>query len=67
MATPEAAGTCAALAALRSGPGVHQHAIEFIHELAALGRRRRLPEWLVGRDPSAVIEEALERERARSP
>src|SRR5918911_2223268 len=47
MATPEAAGTCA--------------------ELAALGqRRRRLPTWLVGRDPAAAIEEALEREAVLS-
>jgi hypothetical protein len=52
MATPEAAGTCAAVAALRAGPGAHADALEFVRELAALGRRRRLPEWLVGREPS---------------
>jgi len=64
MATPEAAGTCAAVAALRAGPGAHADALEFVRELAALGRRRRLPEWLVGRDPAVVIEAALEREGA---
>ncbi|HEY7076138.1 MAG TPA: hypothetical protein VH418_12235 [Solirubrobacteraceae bacterium] len=63
MATPEAAGTCAGVAALRAG--AHGEALAFARELAALGRRRRrLPEWLLGRDPAVVIEEALEREGA---
>jgi hypothetical protein len=67
MATPEAAGTCAALAALRAGPEAHAHALAFARELAALARRRRrLPTWLVGRDPAVAIEEALEREAVLS-
>jgi hypothetical protein len=68
MATPEAAGTCAALAALRAGPEAHAQALAFARELAALGprRRRRLPTWLLGRDPAVAIEEALEREAVLS-
>src|SRR5918911_589891 len=54
IATPEAAGTCGALAALRAGPSSHAEALAFVRELASMGRRRRrrLPEWLVGCDPA---------------
>jgi hypothetical protein len=59
MATPEAAGTCAALAALRSD--AHAAALDFVRELAALeGRGRwRGRRWQVGPDPARAIEAAL--------
>lgn len=64
MATAEASGTWAAIAALRSGPSreVHERALEFARELAAMrpGRRRSWPSWLVGRDPAEVIADATE-------
>jgi hypothetical protein len=65
MATAEASGTWAALAALRAGPSpdVHARALEFVRELAALRPRRRAsrwPAWLVGRDPAGVIAEAFQ-------
>jgi hypothetical protein len=62
MTTPEAAGSWAALAALRSGPSAEAHAaaLAFVHELAELEdggfwrrRGRRLP------DPARAIEAAL--------
>jgi hypothetical protein len=62
MATPEAAGSCAALAALRTGPSdsAHAAALAFVRELAELElggrwRRRRLPMP----DPARAIEAAL--------
>jgi hypothetical protein len=63
MATPEAAGSCGALAALRSGPSPEAHAatLAFVRELAELAdadrwwRRRRLP-WP---DPARAFEAAL--------
>jgi hypothetical protein len=63
MATAEAAGTWAALAALRTGPSAEAHAavLGFVHELADMReqdrwwRRRRLP----GPDPARAIEAAL--------
>jgi hypothetical protein len=65
MATPEASGAWAALAALRTGPTleVHARALAFARELAALRpprRHRPWPAWLVGRDPAQVIANALE-------
>jgi hypothetical protein len=64
MATPEASGTWAAHAALRTGPTAEMHAraLAFARELALLRERRRrhLPAWLVGRDPAEVIAEATE-------
>jgi hypothetical protein len=64
MATPEASGTWAAHAALRTGPTaeVHERALALARELAALQprRRRRWPSWLIGRDPAEVIAEATE-------
>jgi hypothetical protein len=67
MATAEASGTWAAIAALRTGPTaeVHAGALEFVRELAAIKprrrRRRSWPAWLVGRDPAVVIADATER------
>jgi hypothetical protein len=64
MATPEASGTCGALAALRSGPSdeAHAAALAFVRELAAVegrgrwrGRRR-----FAALDPARAIEAALE-------
>jgi hypothetical protein len=60
MATPEAAGTCAALAALRAD--AHAEAVDFVREMAAVdgrggwwrGRRR-----VRGLDPARAIEAAL--------
>jgi hypothetical protein len=46
---------------VRAGPDAHAEALAFARELSELGRhRRRLPAWLVGRDPAVVVEEALE-------
>jgi hypothetical protein len=68
LATPEASGTRAAHAALRTGPtaDVHGRALALAGELAALGARgrRSWPEWLVGRDPAEVIAHATDRARA---
>jgi hypothetical protein len=64
MATPEASGTWAAKAALRTGPspGVHSRALALARELAALRARRRInwPAWLIGRDPAEAIADATE-------
>ena len=64
MGTPEASGSWAALAALRTGPSqeVHERALQFVRELASLNpphRNRRWPAWLVGRDPGEAVEQAL--------
>gem|GEM_PF-2056165 len=64
IASAEASGTWAALAALRTGPSAETHArvLAFVHELAAMrprpARRRR---WrrLLGRDPGEVVSDAL--------
>jgi hypothetical protein len=80
IATAEASGSWAALAALRDGPSSESHsrALAFVRELVAVGRnapgRHKLP-WLLGRDPAQAVEEALEAARpdlrtsraARSP
>ena len=80
IATPEASGSWAALAALRDGRSteIHSRALGFVRELVAVGpkppRRRWLP-WPLGRDPAQAVEEALEADRpdlrtsraARSP
>lgn len=71
MATPEASGTWAAHAALRTGPRavVHPQALALVRELAAMRKRQRLgrrwPTWLIGRDPADVIADATA-ERKRS-
>ena len=64
VASPEASGSWAALAALRTGPtdGVHARTLAFTRELAAMGSRRghRLwPDWVSGPDPGRAVEEAL--------
>jgi hypothetical protein len=59
MATPEAAGTWAALAALRAGPECHGRVLEFVRELAGMRRRRaRLARLLP--DPAEAIAAAFE-------
>ena len=64
MGTPEASGSWAALAALRTGPSqeAHERALQFVRELAWLNppnRNRRWPAWLGGRDPGEAVEQAL--------
>ena len=56
MRTPEAAGSTAALAALRAGR--HEEALAFIEELVTHRRRRRRR---FAPDPADTIEQALER------
>lgn len=64
-ATPEASGSWAALAALRTGPTreVHELTLSFARELAAMhgGRRERWrwPERLSIADPARAVEHAL--------
>jgi hypothetical protein len=58
MRTPEAAGTTAALAALRAEQ--HAEALAFVRELVALRRHRRWSARL-GPDPAETIDRALER------
>jgi hypothetical protein len=69
VATPEASGSWAALAALRTGPSddVHGRMLAFARELATMhGRRRRRhwPERLSAPDPAQAVEEALARRPA---
>ncbi len=64
VATPEASGSWAALAALRTGPrdGVHGRTLAFARELATMyvrRRRRHWPERLSTADPAQAVEEAL--------
>jgi hypothetical protein len=64
IATPEASGSWAALAALRTGPSPQTHArvLSFTHELVELQRDvrpRRLAFWRYGRDPGQAVEDAL--------
>ncbi|MBV8940720.1 MAG: hypothetical protein JO240_03205 [Solirubrobacterales bacterium] len=64
MSTPEASGTWAALAALRTGPSedAHRRALAFVRELAALKpahRQPRWPLWVMGRDPGEAVEVAM--------
>ena len=65
IATAEASGTWAALAALRDGPSSESHsrALAFVRELVAVqaqARSGRRPRWLFSRDPAQAIQEALE-------
>jgi hypothetical protein len=64
IATPEASGSWAALAALRTGPScdIHSRVLAFVRELVDVrprARRRRWAFWLYGRDPAQVVEDAL--------
>ena len=64
IATPEASGSLAALAALRTGPSreVHARTLEFARELVSgqgpTSRRRRSQRWF-GRDPAQAVANAL--------
>jgi hypothetical protein len=62
IATPEASGSWAALAALRTGPTeeVHAQVLTFARELMAISPRGRLRRWpQVGKDPGRAVEDAL--------
>jgi hypothetical protein len=64
IATPEASGSWAALAGLRTGPSaeVHIRTLAFVRELAAVQTRKRRRRWtdrLFSVDPVQAIEEAL--------
>jgi hypothetical protein len=64
IATPEASGSWAALAALRTGPTdeVHARTLEFARELIGVRAGRRRPAWpdrLRGRDPGQAVEDVL--------
>jgi hypothetical protein len=64
IASAEASGSWAALAALRDGPcdQTHERVLTFVGELVALqtkGRPRSWPTRLFGRDPGRAVEEAL--------
>ena len=62
MASPEAAGTCAAQAVLRRGPTPHLHrvALAFVDELIALRTPPRRPlRWPAGAQPGRRVAEAL--------
>jgi hypothetical protein len=71
LATAEASGSLAALAALATGPSpeVHERTLALARDLATLRpepRRRRWPSWLPGRDPAQVVADVLDaRARAR--
>ena len=71
IATAEASGSWAALAALRDGPSSdsHSRAIACVHELVAVQARSRgwrWPRWLPGHDPGRVVDEALENAQSLS-
>ena len=68
MATAEASGAWAALAALRTGPSplARARALAFARGLAEQPRPRlhaRWPSWLIGRDPHAVEDALAEAEK----
>jgi hypothetical protein len=72
IATAEASGSWAALAALRDGPsgGSHSRALSFVRELVAVQAQtpnRRRPRWLFGRDPAEAVAEVLEGAPLRTP
>jgi hypothetical protein len=64
IASAEASGSWAALAALRDGPSneSHERALAFVRQLAALPREAPHPRWmrsLLGRDPAQAVEQML--------
>jgi hypothetical protein len=72
IATAEASGSWAALAALRTGPSadVHARALAFAHELVEIRPRTSVPRWamwLRGRDPGQAVEDVLAREGTSVP
>jgi hypothetical protein len=64
IATPEASGSWAALAALRTGPSLatHRRALAFVRELVEVerpaSRRRGWAFWQYGRDPAQAVDAA---------
>ena len=72
IATAEASGSWAALAALREGPSSdsHSRALSFVRELVAVqahARRRRRPRWLFSHDPARAVEDALDSAPLHTP
>jgi hypothetical protein len=63
IASAEASGSWAALAALASGPAadVHDRALEFARELVRVAPRARRSGWarLIGRDPAEAVRDSL--------
>jgi hypothetical protein len=63
IASAEASGSWAALAALASGPTaeVHARALAFAHELIAIGSPARRSRWarLIAPDPAEAVRQAL--------
>ena len=63
VATAEASGSWAALAALASGPEpeIHARALAFARELIRIGPPAHKPRWgrLAGRDPAEAVEQVL--------
>jgi hypothetical protein len=63
IASAEASGSWAALAALASGPSpeVHGRALAFAHDLIAAAGSARSPRWsrLIGPDPADAVRQAL--------
>jgi hypothetical protein len=69
IATAEASGSWAALAALRDTDS-HSRALAFVHELVAVRPRPprlRLPRWLLGPDPAQAVEQAIDAGHLRVP
>jgi hypothetical protein len=70
IATAEASGSWAALAALRDGSGEsHSRALSLVRELVAvqsLAPSRLRPRWLFGRDPAQAVAEVLDSAPLRS-
>lgn len=63
IASAEASGSWAAMAALRTGPSeeAHRRALAFVRELIAVASAGDRPRWtrVLGRDPAEVVERAL--------
>jgi hypothetical protein len=63
IASAEASGSWAALAALASGPSpdVHERAVAFAHELIAVGAPARRSRWarLIAGDPAEAVRQVL--------
>jgi hypothetical protein len=71
IATADASGSWAALAALRAGSSneIHAHVLAFARELVGIeaeAPRRGWRFWLLGRDPGRAVEQALRDDDAPS-
>lgn len=71
FASPEASGSWAALAALRTGPSAetHSRALAFARELVDAQSQASPPAWafwLAGRDPAQAVREAIAEGDART-